>query len=428
MFVQTLKRTLQRFSADQRGNVAIIFGLAVLPLFLGGGMAVDYGRAVVTKNHMQAAADAAALAAASMKDANEQQRIEMARSVFKTNFKAPRGVRIEPMSVEFVGDGIRVTQTAKVETLLMKLAGLEQMPLKTTTEVNLPRARKAEIALVLDYSGSMSQTLNGEQKYITMRDAAKNLVSDIAAKADDGTIKVGLVPFSHHVYTSLPGEHVIGGAPGTTWTGCTYDRKAPHNTSQYTPEASDNDSKWGNTHSINKFDKYGCGGYVANSLYVQPLTTNTDSIQTQLDDMTPYAWTNIALGMAFGWHMLSPNAPYTEGASYNDEETLKAIVLLTDGEQTAYSWGKNGHQSQRNGEKNLEEMCRNIKDLNDDPDKPTFIIMTVAFDLDDADTVNRLRRCASSEKYFYEAEDNAQLSAAFNDIKQQLSKAIALTR
>ena len=191
MFVQTLKETLQRFIADVHGNVAIIFGLAALPLFLAGGIAVDYGRAVVTKNHMQAAADAAALAAASMKNADEQQRTEMARSVFTANFDAPRGVRVDPISVEFVGEGLRVTQTARVETVLMKLAGLQQMPLKTTTEVNLLQARKAEIALVLDYSGSMGQMLNGERKYVTMRNAAKGLVSDIADKAADGDVKVG---------------------------------------------------------------------------------------------------------------------------------------------------------------------------------------------------------------------------------------------
>ena len=261
-----------------------------------------------------------------------------------------------------------------------------------------------------------------------MRDAAKALVEDITEEAEEGDIKVGLVPFSHHVYTSLPGEYVIGGTPGETWTGCTYDRKAPHNVTHNTPNRHDDDTKWGNTHSKEKFDEDGCRGYPRNSLYVQPLTTNTKSIQSQLDRMTPYSWTNIALGMSFGWHLLSPNAPYTEGTSYSDKETLKAIVLLTDGAQTAYSWGPNNRQSKRNGERNLETICQSINALNDDPDEPDILIMTVAFDLDDEGTVNRLRNCATREKDFYRAEDNAQLSAAFEAIKEQLSKAIALTR
>ena len=73
-------------------------------------------------------------------------------------------------------------------------------------------------------------------------------------------------------------------------------------------------------------------------------------------------------------------------------------------------------------------MCQNIKAINVDPDKPKFIIITVAFDLSHALTVNRLRGCATSDEYFYKAEDNAQLSAAFDNITKQLGKAIALTK
>ena len=428
MFLQTLKEKLTAFKREKRGNVAIIFGMAVVPLMLGAGVAVDYARSVTAKNTMQAAADAAALAAAAMTNATDAERIAMAQNVFDANFTTIKGVTAGNLSVTFPAGGVRVTHDATVDTVLMKLAGIKDIPLKTETEVNLPTIGKAEIALVLDYSGSMGNMLNGEKKYITMRNAAKQLVDDVAESAADDEVKVGLVPFSHHVYTSLPGEYVLGGKKGTSWTGCTYDRRAPHNVNDTSPISTNNNTKWGNTSSKKKFDSYGCQGYKDNELYVQSLTSNTDSIQSQLDDMTPYAWTNIALGMSFGWHLLSPNVPYTEAADYNDGQTLKAIVLLTDGKQTALSWGPDGKQSVKNGEKNLEKICTNIKNINDDPDNPRFLIITVAFDLDDPGTVNRLRNCATSDAYFYEAESNSQLSSAFESITQQISKAIAITK
>lgn len=428
MFSKTLSEKLSAFKREKRGNVAIIFGLAFIPLVLGAGVAVDYARGVVAKNTMQSASDAAALAAASMKDATEAERIAMAQNVFDANFTPIKGVKPGALTVTFPNGGVRVTQEATVDTMLMKLAGIDQMQLGTETEVNLPAAGKAEIALVLDYSGSMGEYLNGEKKYVTMRNAAKQLVSDISESASNGDVKVGLVPFSHHVYTTLPGEHVVGGTAGTSWTGCTYDRKAPYNVSHDTPISGNNDTKWGNINSKPKFDVYGCNGYVNNSLYVQPLTTNTQSIQDQLDDMKPYMWTNIALGMSYGWHLLSPNAPYDQGSNYNDGQTLKAIVLLTDGRQTALSWGPNGKQTRKNGEDNLEKTCSNVKAINNDPNEPRFIIITVAFDLDDEDTVDRLRNCATSNEYFYEAQDNSQLSSAFDAITKQISKEIALTK
>ena len=428
MFFKTLSEKLTAFKRAKRGNVAIIFGLAAVPMMLGAGIAVDYARGVTAKNTMQSAADAAALAAASMTDASDADRIAMAQSVFDANFTPIKGVTQGTLNVTFQNGGVRVTHDAQVDTVLMKLAGIDDIPLRTETEVNLPVAGKAEIALVLDYSGSMDRSLNGEKKYITMKNAAKALVSDISESPSADKVKIGLVPFSHHVYTTLPGEYVIGGTKGTSWTGCTYDRKAPHNVRDTTPISTNDNTKWGNIKSIKKFDKHGCNGYVNNSLYVQPLSTNTDAVQQQLDDMTPYEWTNVALGMSYGWHLLSPNAPFDQGSEYNDGETLKAIVLLTDGAQTAFSWGKNGHQSKENGEKNLKTTCENIKAINPDPDNPRFIIITVAFDLDDADTVNRLRKCATSDEHFYEAQDNGQLSSAFESITKQLTKAIALTK
>jgi len=53
----------RRFGRDRRGNVAMIFGLAAVPLIFATGMAVDYGNNMHKWSAMNAAADAAALAA-----------------------------------------------------------------------------------------------------------------------------------------------------------------------------------------------------------------------------------------------------------------------------------------------------------------------------------------------------------------------------
>ena len=34
----------------------------------------------------------------------------------------------------------------------------------------------------------------------------------------------------------------------------------------------------------------------------------------------------------WGWRVISPGAPFTEGSAYNDDKFVKAIILLTDGE------------------------------------------------------------------------------------------------
>ena len=54
---------LRRFTGDRKGNVAIIFALSLMPITLLTGMGIDYTSATTKKAMLDAAADAAALAA-----------------------------------------------------------------------------------------------------------------------------------------------------------------------------------------------------------------------------------------------------------------------------------------------------------------------------------------------------------------------------
>jgi hypothetical protein len=70
-----------------------------------------------------------------------------------------------------------------------------------------------------------------------------------------------------------------------------------------------------------------------------PLTTNEQTINDAIAAMQPQGATGtfIPVGLAWGWHVLSPTAPFTEGLGPGDEyydKTVKAIVLLTDGENS----------------------------------------------------------------------------------------------
>jgi Flp pilus assembly protein TadG len=55
---------IRRFAADTRGNVALLFGLLVVPLALGAGIGVDYSRAANMRASLQSTVDSAALAGA----------------------------------------------------------------------------------------------------------------------------------------------------------------------------------------------------------------------------------------------------------------------------------------------------------------------------------------------------------------------------
>ena len=414
--------SFRRLVRCTRADTAIIFTLSLIPMVLVVGAAYDYSRAIDFKTRLQSALDSGALAAAAASKLNDGERTKLATTAFDANFitKATASLKVKP-KIKIGQDTISMSVDVDYPTTFMRIVGYKSIAVGGSVDVSIPKEKKAEIALVLDYSGSMKDISGGKVKYVAMREAATKLVDDLSDNGKSDKVKFGLVPFSHHVYVSLPGKDVVGGTSGATWTGCTQDRKYPYNLSDQTPIASDDASKWGQpiakVHATSD-----CSGYVPNGLVVRPVSDDFAGVKAQLQAMQPYAWTHIALGFEFGWHLLSPNAPFTGTAPYGDGKTMKVLVLLTDGRQTEPAFGPGSTRSVAQGESNLEKLCSNAK-------AEGVTVITVAFDLNDASTRNRLQGCASDpDKYFFIAEDDAQLASAFEQIKSALKTSIYISK
>ena len=413
----------KKFIRDTRANASLFFALAALPMFIAIGVAYDMTRANTVKARMQTAIDAAALAAASAGSMTNTARKAVANGIFKANFeKSPLTQSLNAVpQVTIAADKVSMSLQLDLPTAMMSVAGLDTMTLNTSVDVAIPVEKNAEIALVLDYSGSMDAYSGGEKKYISMKNAAISLVDDLTKQGTNNKVKFGLVPFSHHVRVTLPGDYVVGQAPGTTWTGCTQDRKAPYNTGVSTPLAGNDATRWGHPFAPVHL-AWDCAPYAGKNLTVKPISNDYQGVINQLAAMQPYAWTHIALGFSFGWHLVDPGAPFTGVAPYSDPDTEKYIILLTDGRQTEPSFGPGTSRTVADGEANLASLCANAKTAG-------VTVVTVAFDLQDQATEDRLRDCASDPvKYFFIAGNGTELASAFNQIKQELAANIYISK
>ncbi len=415
-----LQGLVKHFGTCQRGTVAILYALSAVPVCVAAGSAIDYVRYFAGTTELQSSLDSAALAAASTKDATNEERVALAEATFLANLQngslagadVTRSFEIEDGTVVAAAD-------MDMPTSFMRFGGISSMELSISAEVAVPGNKKAEIALVLDYSGSMNETISGGVKYVAMRNAAKDLISDLEA-ANPEKVKFGLVPFSHHVYGTLPKSYILGATGSGNWTGCTQDRKYPYNLTDATPTSA-NASKWGQAQAPVHISS-GCSGYVSNNLVMKPLTNDFSGLKSQLDIMTPYSWTHIALGVEFGFHMLSDNAPFSEGASYDDDETKKFMVVLTDGAQTEPAFGSGSTRTVAQGEANLEALCTNAK-------AKGITVITIAYDLDDNATTQRLKNCATDpDSNFFVATDTAAVASAFNDIKTIITAEVFISK
>ena len=409
---------LQSMFRRTEGQVTILFALATVPLLIAAGAAIDRIRLDNTRTEMQAALDGATLAAANAENRTNKQREMLARKYFKANFASA-----EENSTDFTVDVTASTVIANVHIdypmTFMRLAGVASATIDITAEVMRPFEGKAEVVLVLDYSGSMNR-LN---KYQDMAAAAEGMIDELDNALTDNALKIGLVPFSAMVYTSMDKSFVTQASVTATWTGCTQDRKYPYNTTVDTPTA-DSDTKWGFDRGLTTPSRpgdpprlenagiYSCAYYNSKNLKIIPLTANMSDLKTKLQAMRPIGNTNIPLGAEFGWNLLDPQEPYTEGAPYSDTKTRKYLVLLTDGVQTSGQFDNGGGRSIAQGNANLLALCTNMRNAG-------VTVFAIAYDITDPAVTTLLKTCAPDR--YYEPDSGAtEIKQVFSQITSQI--------
>ncbi|MAE50994.1 MAG: hypothetical protein CMH27_04215 [Micavibrio sp.] len=159
---------------------------------------------------------------------------------------------------------------------------------------------------------------------------------------------------------------------------------------------------------------------------IVPINSDRDFLLSQVDPddynvMYPHGNTLGNIGMLWGGRLLSPAPPFTEGKAWDSEYWKKAIVMMTDGDNTrngTYSsfWDtSNNNYNVATYNQRFEETCTNLK-------KMGVLIYTVTFTSGINDnTKGYYKRCATSEDQYYDAPGQEDLEEAFRKIARELS-------
>ncbi len=411
----------KRFAGDRCGNVAVMFGMLAIPIFAIAGSSVDFGRAINTQRELSNAIDAAALAAGAAFNLNTNDRIQLAKNYFDENFKASGSAKIGVPNITITKDTITINVNGTVDTSFLGVVGINTINVAATNEVSL-RTKKVEVALVLDTTGSMSGS-----KIATLRTAAKDLIDHLfAGTGAENNVKIGIVPYAGFVNVGTAYESaswltldkgdnvycqlITGGRwsssnqsncnklkanPGN-WQGCVRPRDAPKHTVD--------DPATGGSNLITGI----YGECLVENLQI--LTSDTAALKQKIDDLVADGWTYIPGGLIWGWRILSPNEPFTDVKPYDDKEWVKALVLMTDGDNTLdylYTGADANMQT--------SAICENIK-------AEGVTIYSVAFQISAATTKQLMQNCASKKENYYDASDNEALKAAFGNIAEKLAE------
>jgi len=193
--LQLTKANRRRLVKDVRGNVAVLFGLGLIPIVLGVGVAVDYGRALMVRERIQGAIDAATLAVGSWPGLSTGQMQAKAQEYFTANYVASNSLgTVSPVHLSTSGNSIIVSASASVPTTFMRVVNIDHVDVGASTTVVVGMGT-AEVALALDNSGSMTGS-----KIAALKTAASNLVDTLYAAAQNSQeadpIKIAVIPFA----------------------------------------------------------------------------------------------------------------------------------------------------------------------------------------------------------------------------------------
>ena len=177
--------------------------------------------------------------------------------------------------------------------------------------------------------------------------------------------------------------------------------------------------------------------YMCTTKPVVALTNSRSTVEAAIDGLVASGNTNIGEGTMWGWRLLSPSTPFTEGRSFGDHTNRKVMIIMTDGENT-YSSASN-HNSSRYGASGyaskgrlgttytstayvsamnakLALACSNAKAAG-------ITIYTVAFRLESSPTTQEiLTQCATSPDGYFAASDGSTLIQSFQTIGRDIAE------
>ena len=111
------------FVSCERGTVAILFGLALIPVALAAGISIDYAGALNARQQLQNAVDAAAIAGARIPATANQNRANAASLAFAANVAQTPLKDVEP-NITATNESVEVRATYLYPTTFTSIAGI----------------------------------------------------------------------------------------------------------------------------------------------------------------------------------------------------------------------------------------------------------------------------------------------------------------
>lgn len=430
-FVEKQKNTaiglLDRFTRNETGDFAIIFGLTLPVLMMSAGVAFDYSRISHAQGLMDSALDAAILSVGHELSDGENNE-DVLRGVFDDFLAAnlegrsltPLNISVESFEVDPSSGKVAADITGDVKMGMMSIAGYDKVAVDSSSAA-IFSTNPVEIAMMLDVTGSM----NTNDKIGSLKVAAVDAINTlIPASSSSDRVRIGLVPYSWSVNAGSYAQEVKGESSVSFTGNCVTERRI-------------------DTFKDTSYTMYPLEGHArvtddnkCPTAEIVPLTTDRSKLIDEIEGFNAAGYTAGHLGIAWTYYMLSEKwqslwPDSADPADYGDG-TKKIAVLMTDGEFNTYFEGTDdddgfGGQFDESNDAAVET-CEQMKKLKGGFEGIT--IYSIAFDAP-ASAQATLQSCATPDtdrdQFYYSADNEEELREAFLKIAQSI-KNLRLSR
>lgn len=350
----------QRFRREEDGSLIIFALVLFLLMAMMGGVAIDVMRYETVRTNLQNTLDRCTLMAASLDQTLDPQSV-----VTDCVDKAGLRDKLESVEVTQSLNSRSVVSKGRADTkpFFLHLIGIDKFDALGASGAE-QAITNVEIALVLDVSGSMSGA-----KIANLKIAAAEFVDNMLANDPNQRISITVVPYNAQVNLGpvLRAKYQAVNLHGVADVNCLELPPAvfsapgiPRNVNL--PMMAYADQYYGTSQtnaavsptSSSALPNYAaafCNKTTAN--IVRLPSQNATALKAQINGLQAGGNTSITLGMKWGLSLLDPSARgmYNEligagqmGANlagrpfnYTDPESMKVVVLMTDGEHVAHN-------------------------------------------------------------------------------------------
>jgi Flp pilus assembly protein TadG len=369
-----LMNRFAQFRSDESGAIIVFTLILFLLMVMMGGVAVDVMRYEQTRTNLQNTLDRCTLMAASI-----DQQLDAEDVVNDCVDKAGLADELTGIKVVQSINNRDVTAQALSDSkpIFLPMLGINKFDARAVAGA-AQGITNVELALVLDVSGSMQGT-----KIANLKTAASEFVDTMLKDDTHQRVSISLVPYNGQVNLGpeLRAKFTTTDNPNVTNMNCidlpasvysssamsqtlsmpmsgnvdTFSYASSYSSGSMPTGYADPSTSWTKPNDANKW----CRALSGN--VVRPMGNSISTLQSQINGLAATGATSINAGLKWGLALLDPSARNiitslsAQGVvpasvvgrpfAYDDPDTLKVIVLMTDGENFAEERLNDGYRS-----------------------------------------------------------------------------------